>query len=237
MTMTQEVKKLNWPRIRKLKRDNYSSNDIGIKSKNFKITRKLVPCACGECGKQIWNLDKRGRPRRFKQGHRRKSGKYEYVRIKLPGHHRADVNGYVFEHIVNYENYHKCCVLPRIIVHHLDEDKRNNKPENLVLATRAEHRRLHRENTGQICKCGGTNIIKNGNNRRGKQQFLCRDCGVESILDKDKAWYNGKYGVHICGGYFIRCGIIRGKQRYRCNKCGFHMNKEKGRKYARIWKL
>lgn len=31
------------------------------------------------------------------------------------------------------------------VVHHIDFDKRNNNPDNLMVMTRAEHSRLHRK--------------------------------------------------------------------------------------------
>lgn len=36
-------------------------------------------------------------------------------------------------------------ILPTEVVHHDDEDKQNNAPENLVLMSRADHTRLHRQ--------------------------------------------------------------------------------------------
>jgi HNH endonuclease len=64
--------------------------------------------------------------------------------ILKPKHPRAQRSGYVYEHIVKYEEYHKCCILPWINVHHLDKDKKNNKPENLVLVNPSNHSKIHR---------------------------------------------------------------------------------------------
>jgi hypothetical protein len=56
-----------------------------------------------------------------------KGGKYVecagYVRIMIPTHHRADRDGYVLEHIVVYEDHHRCCILPCGAVHHINHIK------------------------------------------------------------------------------------------------------------------
>ncbi len=34
----------------------------------------------------------------------------------------------------------------------------------------------------QCPKCGGTNVVKNGKNRAGNQQFLCKDCRKSAVM-------------------------------------------------------
>lgn len=42
------------------------------------------------------------------------------------------------------------------VVHHLDENKDNNRPENLVVVSRAVHGRLHGGKRNACYKCGRT---------------------------------------------------------------------------------
>ena len=65
--------------------------------------------------------------------------------IHSPDHPNATVTGYVFEHRLVWERVNGRLLLPTEVVHHVDGDKRNNCPENLVAMTRREHVLLHRE--------------------------------------------------------------------------------------------
>lgn len=74
------------------------------------------------------------------------SGKYihdGYVHIKKPGHHRADLNGYVPEHILVAEEKTGRKIKKTEHVHHDNENRSDNSPENLIVMTVSEHRRLH----------------------------------------------------------------------------------------------
>jgi hypothetical protein len=63
-----------------------------------------------------------------------------------PTHPRAHPNGYVYEHILIAEQKLGRPLLPKEVVHHLDGDKANNSPENLiVLDSQSEHITLHRQ--------------------------------------------------------------------------------------------
>lgn len=64
-----------------------------------------------------------------------------YKCISLPG-----TGDYVYEHHLVYCKYHGLESIPEgMIVHHLDEVKQNNSPDNLQLMSQAEHLRIHRE--------------------------------------------------------------------------------------------
>jgi hypothetical protein len=88
--------------------------------------RNLIHCACG-CGREMLDRDKHGNPHRYISGHnlrgiksphltgdkhpRWKGGRTKhngYPMIHISGHHRADLNGYVREHIVVYETHYNC---------------------------------------------------------------------------------------------------------------------------------
>jgi len=66
-----------------------------------------------------------------------------YVRLWYPEHHRADNNGYVYEHIVRAEVAFGVKVTPEFHVHHKDGVKSNNEPDNLEVLPAADHHRSH----------------------------------------------------------------------------------------------
>ena len=74
--------------------------------------------------------------------------KNRYVDVYLPGHHRARRgSGNVHEHIVVAEEVLGRKLIPSEVVHHQDEIKYNNSPDNLyVFKDSANHTRYH--NTG-----------------------------------------------------------------------------------------
>lgn len=73
-----------------------------------------------------------------------KKHKSGYLLVYLPQHPYATKDGYVFEHILAYERAHNCVVdRSRFVVHHINEIKTDNSPENLVLMTASEHMSFH----------------------------------------------------------------------------------------------
>lgn len=69
-----------------------------------------------------------------------------YVVVKKPGHQHATTNGWVREHIVIACNTIGRSLEKHECVHHIDGNKQNNKPENLVVVHRALHARIHHSN-------------------------------------------------------------------------------------------
>jgi hypothetical protein len=51
-------------------------------------------------------------------------------------------NGYRGEHRVIFESIYKCCLLPWIHIHHINNDKTDNRVENLKPLSRAQHASL-----------------------------------------------------------------------------------------------
>ena len=84
-----------------------------------------------------------------------------YILIRMPEHPRSSANnGYVFEHIVVAEKKIGRSLLffgvdhpESEIVHHKNENKKDNDPENLEVMTLSEHVKLH----NAIRRGGGSN--------------------------------------------------------------------------------
>lgn len=80
-----------------------------------------------------------------------------YVRIKMPEHPRAGANGYVWEHIVVAEKkigrglkYFGKSDPRNEEVHHKDDDKTNNNPDNLEIMSSAEKHARHEWKTNPL---------------------------------------------------------------------------------------
>ena len=86
------------------------------------------------CSSRCWG-DSRMRPFILKKGYRK---------VLIYGHPRADKKGYVFEHIVVAEAMIGRALRPKEEVHHLDMNRQNNVPSNLVVCKdHAEHMKYH----------------------------------------------------------------------------------------------
>ena len=77
-----------------------------------------------------------------------------YRLVKARGHHRAKSNGYVPEHILIAERAIGRPLPRSVPVHHVNEHKHDNRPENLVVCQDEKyHRLLHAR--ARILKAGG----------------------------------------------------------------------------------
>lgn len=67
-----------------------------------------------------------------------------YVHLVMPNHHRADSSGRVAEHIVVAERALGHRLPPGAVVHHHNQNKHDNRPQNLVICeSTAYHALLH----------------------------------------------------------------------------------------------
>lgn len=79
-----------------------------------------------------------------------------YKMVIKKGHPRANDHGYVREHILIMEEKLGRLILKGESIHHLDGDKTNNSPDNLILfGSHTEHLQHHwAENTLRKTNCG-----------------------------------------------------------------------------------
>lgn len=105
-------------------------------------------------GENNHQYGKRGKLNATYKGHTRRI-KNGYVQVRIE-EHPFSIGGFIREHRVIAEKHHlnsinsieicgKLYLRPEYDVHHIDFDKTNNSPENLLVLTRSEHSRLHNE--------------------------------------------------------------------------------------------
>ena len=61
-------------------------------------------------------------------------------------------------------------------------------------------------------KCQSENIIKNGHNASGNQQYHCKDCGAYGVLEPEPKGYSEEKKEEIIRAYHER-GSMRGIER------------------------
>jgi len=76
------------------------------------------------------------------KGGRSSVGIGHYIIVYRPDHHFANREGYVREHRLVYEEYHKCSLLPWADIHHKNKNKQDNRIENLELISHGRHSRV-----------------------------------------------------------------------------------------------
>lgn len=155
-------------------------------------------CACGcERPTEIASCSSRrkgdiaGQPRRFLKGHaRRRPMEYGkrlstqgYILVYLPGHPRSTVEGYVFEHIAVAEAVIQRRLPRSVSIHHVNENKADNEPKNLVvLENHTEHMLLHRRL--RVLRAGGNPWT----------QWLCSTCRTPKNFDRFYQGYQAQCG-------------------------------------------
>lgn len=91
-----------------------------------------------------------------------KGGGYRYCRTNPP-HPKRNSKGLYPLHRVLMENKLKRFLEANEEVHHRDEDKRNDDPENLIVLTKSQHSKEHHPVMDDVvlnCKCGKSFSIK-----------------------------------------------------------------------------
>lgn len=75
--------------------------------------------------------------------------KGDYYYALVPEHPYATKNGYVLLHRIIVENHLNRLLNTNEVIHHLDENKKNNSIENLQVLTSTTHAKLHQKNIGR----------------------------------------------------------------------------------------
>ncbi len=137
-------------------------------------------CECG-CGEQTNRVAKggdgyqRGEYRRFRynhwsrvqptgvENHKWVRGTVRvggYVGVQCPGHLRVNDRGYVLVHLLVAERALGRPIMPPAEVHHIDEDKTNNVPSNLVICQDSNYHRLLHRRARAYAATGNPNAIR-----------------------------------------------------------------------------
>lgn len=116
--------------------------------KHYKIllnSKKLKDCACG-CGQQTIYTYKHGHHTKFftseEQSRRGRMNDGSALRDRGEGKSYRKINQ-KHEHRIVAENKIGRPLVKGEIVHHLNHNKRDNRPENLIVMTQSEHFKLH----------------------------------------------------------------------------------------------
>lgn len=166
--MSESAKKRCTPEWRKRKSEQQSTKlDLHQVKGLYEsgMTQHEIAAELGVTQKVIWRFMKnngivsRVASKRRQTGannHMWKGGRTEneagYILIRCPDHPRAEANGgYVFEHILIAEKmierhlvFYSMGDDRNEVVHHKNEKKNDNRPENLEVMTHKEHMELHR---------------------------------------------------------------------------------------------
>lgn len=109
-------------------------------------------------------------------------GQYNYARV--PDHPNATKRGYVLEHRIVMENKIGRLLTKKEIVHHKDENKKNNISNNLKITDLSAHSKIHSKGRTNIklkcffCKIIFDRELKQVKNR--KHSFCSRSCNAKN---------------------------------------------------------
>lgn len=80
---------------------------------------------------------------RYYKGGRKPTNHHGYVARFMPWHPNASKSGMIYEHIWVMSRMLGSPVPAGMHVHHMDGDKTNNSPSNLMLCDMLQHKRMH----------------------------------------------------------------------------------------------
>lgn len=129
----------------------------------------------------------------------RQSTSTGYKVVHCPDHPRAWKTGYVYVHIIVAEEKIGRLLKDGEVVHHKDENKFNNNPENLEVLTKFQHSKLHHAVgltlVHLVCKtCNKSFKRRKGNEptiKKYKNAFCGRKCFWKS-LERGRQFDSGR---------------------------------------------
>ena len=126
----------------------------------------------------------------------------------LPNHPVCDVKGYVAEHRLIIEKKIGRCLTKNEVVHHINENRGDNRIENLKLMGRQEHSRQHGKILGwakRFMFCVGCHKT----NRKHAGRGYCVNCYGKLFFDGghvNRRMYKRCDHTVICCGGLLMCG-------------------------------
>ena len=114
-----------------------------------------------------------------------------YKTVQNRSHHRAWKDGRVYEHIIIAEQELGRELKPREVVHHIDHDKLNNDPENLmVFRSENDHKAYH----------AGEKIAQHpdGTWSARWRYYMCKQCGKTFLLTSGRKIRNNMFCSKEC---------------------------------------
>ena len=124
-----------------------------------------------------------------------------YIRILKKDHPGADSYGYILEHRLVVENLIGRYLRPEEVVHHIDENKSNNHPNNLWLFdNKSDHMRFHNRVRKNLKK--SNYIYLAGNISQDPDTYRWRE-DVERLVKKERL-YHKVVIVNPCANGFNR---------------------------------
>jgi hypothetical protein len=134
---------------------------------------------------------------------------YGYLRIYVPDHPRSH-KGYVLSHVVEAEKIIGKPLPQSAVVHHIDGDRLNNSPANLVVCENDQyHKYIHRRERALIA-CGHADWVK------------CIYCGVYDSPDSMRVYsysFYGASGRHSeCQSKYVKERVLSQEQKENARK-------------------
>ena len=116
----------------------------------------------------------------------------KYISVHVPGHHRANINGFVAEHIIVAEQKLGRELSDSEVVHHVDGNKMNNSPDNLMIfRSKSDHTLFHKN--GVAYNNNGVWFCK-----KRKYKAICEQCGKVFIFPDTRKIRNHIYCSQAC---------------------------------------
>jgi len=128
----------------------------------------------------------------------------EYYLVKCPEDLKSNKNGYRYEHVVVAERVLGKPLPSGAVVHHVNGDTKDNRPENLVICQDGSyHSLLHAR----------ARIIRNGGNPNHRR---CRYCHKYDSLENLKTYFCKGRATH----YHNECNTVYHRERKRMLRNG-----------------